>query len=69
MKRNDGKPLDRLVVLQGPMVKLTTGQETMAKGIDTVLAEILPVLKARGVVIETLGPGQRTIETVQTGPA
>jgi hypothetical protein len=69
MKRNDGKPLDRLVVLQGPMVKLTPGQETMAKGIDTVLNEILPILRSRGVSIEFLEPGKRIIETVQTGPA
>lgn len=68
LKRCDGKPLDRLVVLQGPMVTLTPGQQTMAKGVDTVLNEILPILRNRGVSVEFLEPGKRIIETAPPGP-
>ena len=35
-----------------PSIALSPGQRAMAKGVDTVLAEILPELRARGVVVE-----------------
>lgn len=50
-KYPEGKPCDQLVVLETPWVVLTKGQETMAKGIFTVLDEIIPELVARGVEI------------------
>ena len=47
------KPCDRLVILRNaPHEPWTPGQARMAKGIDTVLAEILPELRRLGVEIE-----------------
>ena len=46
------KPIDKLIVLQAPHVERTTGQITMAKGVHTVLDEILSDLRALGVAIE-----------------
>lgn len=48
----DVKPIDRLVILAAPRIERTAGQETMARGVDTVLDEILPVLEDLGVTIE-----------------
>ena len=50
--RPDAKPCDRLIILRKPHVELTDGQARMAKGVDTVLAEILPALRRLGVEIE-----------------
>ena len=61
LARCDAKPLDRLVILEGAMVPRNDRQAFMSKGIDTVLAEILPKLKARGVEIVTLPVGQREL--------
>ena len=47
-----GRPCDRLLVLERPRLELSPGQRAMAKGVDTVLAEILPELRARGVAVE-----------------
>ena len=47
-----GRPCDRLLVLERPWLELSPGQRAMTKGVDTVLAEILPELRARGVAIE-----------------
>ena len=47
-----GRPCDRLLVLERPWLELSPGQRAIAKGVDTVLAEILPELRARGVAIE-----------------
>lgn len=47
-----GRPCDRLVLLAGRRREAgpaSPGQVAMAKGVDTVLAEILPELAARGV--------------------
>lgn len=54
LERNPtGKPVDKLIVLTNePFTAHTPGQASMGKGIQTVLAEIEPALKARGVVIE-----------------
>jgi hypothetical protein len=38
-------PIDKLIVLSTPHVPLNTGQTGMGKGIDKVLAEIMPWLK------------------------
>ena len=48
----DSRPCDRLIILRTPHVELTPGQRSMAKGVDTVLAEILPALRALGVEVE-----------------
>lgn len=51
--RPDAKPCDRLIVLSNePHEPWTPGQARMAKGVDTVLAEILPALRRLGVEIE-----------------
>lgn len=51
--RPDARPCDRLIILRNePHEPWTPGQERMAKGIDTVLAEILPDLRRLGVEIE-----------------
>lgn len=50
LKRNPtGKPCDRLIYLARVYGNRTPGQNAMAKGIVTVLKEILPELRARGV--------------------
>lgn len=53
----DGRPVDRLMVLEGARVTLTDGQAAMAKGCRTVLAGILAELVARGVELVD-GDGQ-----------
>lgn len=45
------KPCDKLVWLARPYVEQTDGQRSMGKGAETVLAEIEPDLRARGVFI------------------
>lgn len=45
----EGKPVDEVVVLERPHEPLTPGQQTMAKGAQTVLREIEPELVKRGV--------------------
>ncbi len=47
----DGKPCDELVWLLSAKVQRTPGQQTMARGIETVLREIEPELLRRGVRI------------------
>ncbi len=46
------KPIDRLIVLGAPHKDQSEGQRRMALGLDTVLAEVLPQLRALGVEIE-----------------
>lgn len=48
----DAKPCDRLIILNTPHVGLTAGQASMAKGVHTVLDEILPELRRLGVEVE-----------------
>lgn len=54
MKANPDQkpPLDKLIVLNYPWIAMTPGQATMAKGIDTVQAEIEPELRRYGVIVE-----------------
>jgi len=53
IERNPGKkPCDKLIVLTEPYTDLTTAQEAMAKGHDTILNEILPTLKELGVEVD-----------------
>jgi len=47
-----GRPIETLVVLTEPHEELTKGQASMGKGIETVLKEIEPELRRRGVIIE-----------------
>lgn len=46
-----GSPCDRLMILDLPVGARTKGMESMAKGVDSVLLEIIPELLRRGVVI------------------
>lgn len=56
---SEARPVDRLLILEAPRVPRTPGQEAMAKGCRTVLAEIEPELRRRGVVIEyVVDPGE-----------
>lgn len=52
LTQTDGRPCDRLVVLERAHVELSAGQRAMAKGVATVLDEIMPELRARGVEVE-----------------
>jgi broad-specificity NMP kinase len=47
----DERPCDRLVICRQPLKDLNNRQRGMGKGVDTVLAEILPRLEALGVEI------------------
>ena len=48
----EGKPCDRVIWLGRPLIELSPGRLTMAKGCRTVWLEVLPGLVARGVEIE-----------------
>lgn len=48
----DVKPIDRLIVLTEPYVPRTRGQDAMAAGVVTVLAEIVHELQMLGVEVE-----------------
>ncbi|MEE9573064.1 MAG: hypothetical protein V3W20_08460, partial [Candidatus Neomarinimicrobiota bacterium] len=47
-----GKPVDKVIYLNNPYIKLTKGQQAMAKGCRTVWDEIKPELTKRGVIVE-----------------
>lgn len=47
-----GQPADLVLWLGTPLVARTPGQVTMARGCETVWAEVLPLLRARGVAVE-----------------
>lgn len=47
----EGRPADRVIFMTRPFVSLTKGQETMAKGVATVWAEVVDQLASRGVSI------------------
>jgi len=46
------KPCDRVLVLMEPKTGIIRGQHAMGKGVATVLDEVVPLLKALGVVVE-----------------
>lgn len=48
----DAAPVARCIVLELPWLQLTPGQARMRVGCATVLREIEPALRARGVVVE-----------------
>jgi len=48
----EGKPCDAILRLTSPLVALTPGQQTLAKGEETVWRQIEPELRARGVSID-----------------
>ena len=48
---DSGKPADIVYYLKEPKVKISKGQATMTKGIDTVWSEVLPELRKRGVTV------------------
>lgn len=52
----DGKPCDRVLWLSVAHEELKPGQAAMAKGVETVLREITPELKKRGVEVRQLRP-------------
>lgn len=54
MKAHPGQkpPIDKLIVLSYPWVERTSGQQSMAVGVDTVQAEIDPMLRKFGILIE-----------------
>ena len=47
----EGKPCDKIIVLNQPFEDLTKGQISMAKGVATVFTQIYPELLKRGVVV------------------
>lgn len=56
LERNaTGRPVDELILTTNPpFCAHSPGQASMAKGIDTVLDEILPALERRGVKVTQL---------------
>lgn len=59
-----GAPCDRIIVMTVPVVMRTREQETMAKGCDTVWAEIEPELRARDVTIHGWDPDTGVVPQV-----
>jgi len=51
-EHRDGRPFDHLIILTQPWREQTPGQVNQGKGILTVLREIEPELRARGVNVE-----------------
>ena len=52
----EGRPFDKLLLMWVPLEPTKPGHVSMAKGVETVLAEIAPELRRRGVVIEYFAP-------------
>lgn len=54
LRRNPGKRLDvQIVTLRRTYQELRLGQQSMAKGIETIMNEITPDLRQRGAVFVT----------------
>lgn len=49
-------PIDRLVICRQPLKELSGRQAGMGRGVDTVLAEILPDLEEAGVEVVVWSP-------------
>ncbi len=47
----EGKPCEQVIYHRNPVMALSQGQSTMAKGCDSVWSEIEPELRSRGVDI------------------
>lgn len=47
----EGRPVDKVMWMGTPKVETTKGQNAMGKGVETVMREILPELKRRGVEV------------------
>ena len=56
MASHPGKPCDRVLWLTVTHTDVSPGQAAMAKGVETVLREITPELKKRGVEVRSLRP-------------
>lgn len=52
--RDEGKPCDLVLWLSEPVAERTKGQVSMDKGVATVLMEIAPVLRKRGVTMRKI---------------
>jgi adenylate kinase family enzyme len=52
----EGRPVDEVIWMGSPRIETSKGQDAMGKGAETVMREILPELKRRGVTIEGLEP-------------
>jgi len=52
LRENEGMPIDTLIIFTRSHVKLSMGQHAMAKGVVSVLRQIIPTLRSRGVVIK-----------------
>jgi adenylate kinase family enzyme len=50
----EGRPVDEVLWMGDPKIETTKGQNAMGKGALTVMREILPELKRRGVTVEGL---------------
>jgi SPP1 gp7 family putative phage head morphogenesis protein len=51
LARSSDKPLDALLVLRQPRERLTDAQARMSRAHETILREIVPQLRARGVLL------------------
>jgi hypothetical protein len=51
-RESDGLPFDRCILLTGELAECNAGQRAMAKGVLSVWAEVLPVLRRRGARVE-----------------
>lgn len=47
----EGKPVDEVVFMQKPHIELNEGQDRMGKGAKTIMDEITPELRRRGVEV------------------
>lgn len=62
-KQNPDEPkLDKVLVFGRPWVQRTPGQIGMAKGVQTVLTDLAPLLARAGVEMEQMTPPEKTAE-------
>jgi dephospho-CoA kinase len=60
MKNNPGErpPVDKIIGCDGAFQELTPGQQSMTKGVDTVMKEIVAPLAAAGIAFEHRRKGE-----------
>jgi len=58
----DEPKIDKVLVFNRPWVVRNTGQEAMAKGVRTVLRDMMPLLKKAGITVEDMTPPELTPE-------